>query len=89
MNEKVRQLPAQSPRVETGPIKFGDDWTSVRIRGDNAAYYAFVLCQIIEHLQKIDPVFVQRFDINYALQSLLSDLSGSYEGTRPLDPPNG
>jgi hypothetical protein len=30
-------------RVETGPVQFNDDWPGVFIRGDNAAYYAFML----------------------------------------------
>jgi hypothetical protein len=29
--------------VETGPTRFGDDWTGVFIRGDNAGYYAMNL----------------------------------------------
>jgi hypothetical protein len=32
-----------SPRAETGPMKFGDDWTGIFIRGDNAAGYAMTL----------------------------------------------
>lgn len=28
-----------TPRPETGPMRFGDDWTGVFIRGDNAAGY--------------------------------------------------
>jgi len=30
-------------RVETGPLKFGDDWTGVFIRGDNALSWASYL----------------------------------------------
>lgn len=37
---KTRLLDKQLSRVETGPISFGDDWTGVFIRGDNALYYA-------------------------------------------------
>lgn len=32
----IRQLPNAEPRVETGPVAFGDDWPGVFIRGDNA-----------------------------------------------------
>ncbi len=39
----VRELPPQTPRVETGPTRFGDDWCGVFIRGDSAAYYAMML----------------------------------------------
>ena len=35
---KIRQLhlAAAEPRVESGPIAFGDDWPGVFIRGDHA-----------------------------------------------------
>lgn len=34
---KTQQLTSVEPdRVETGPVKFGDDWTGVFIRGDDA-----------------------------------------------------
>jgi hypothetical protein len=35
-NDETRLIPHTGPRVETGPVKFGDDWTGVFIRGDNA-----------------------------------------------------
>jgi hypothetical protein len=34
-------------RAETGAIKFGDDWTGVFIRGDNAATYALALSLVL------------------------------------------
>ena len=36
------------PRPETGPMKFGDDWTGVFIRGDRA----FGLASILETLKQ-------------------------------------
>lgn len=47
----VRELPAQSPRVETGPTRFGDDWCGVFIRGDSAFSYAMTLREIVEVLE--------------------------------------
>lgn len=38
-------------RPETGPMKFGDDWRGIFIRGDNAGYYALVL----EHIETLIP----------------------------------
>jgi hypothetical protein len=35
------------PRAETGPMVFGDDWTGVFIRGDNAFFYAMALQEIL------------------------------------------
>lgn len=45
---QTRKLPEQAQRVESGPTRFGDDWTGVFIRGDNAMFYAFQLRQVIE-----------------------------------------
>lgn len=39
-------------RPETGPMKFGDDWTGLFIRGDNAAYYAYRLRTVLELLDR-------------------------------------
>lgn len=37
-------------RLETGPIKFGDDWPGVFIRGDNALFYAIALERCLKEL---------------------------------------
>ncbi|KKM72098.1 hypothetical protein LCGC14_1423990 [marine sediment metagenome] len=33
---EIRELPQQDDRVETGPVRFGDDWAGLFIRGDDA-----------------------------------------------------
>lgn len=43
INPERQQLPAQERRVETGAIRFGDDYTGVFISGDNAFYYRMYL----------------------------------------------
>lgn len=48
----VRKLDAQEPRVETGPVCFGDDWTGLFIRGDNAFGYGMAVSAAIEHLKE-------------------------------------
>lgn len=48
----IRKLPKQEPRVETGPVQFGNDWPGVFIRGDNAAYYAMTLEGLLDELQQ-------------------------------------
>jgi hypothetical protein len=45
-NNKTQILPATLHRVETGSVKFGNDWTGLFIRGDNAMYYAHHLNNI-------------------------------------------
>lgn len=48
MSEKtIQQLPAQTPRVETGPVQFGDDWPGVFIRGDDACHWRLLLRRIL------------------------------------------
>jgi hypothetical protein len=47
MEIKVRNLDAQEERVETGVVKFGDDWPGVFIRGDNAFNYAHALDRVL------------------------------------------
>lgn len=46
----MRKFPAQEPRVESGPIQFGDDWPGVWIRGDNALAMAGMLQLALQHL---------------------------------------
>jgi len=39
----MRQLPPQEERVETGAVRFGDDWPGYFMRGDNAMFFAIAL----------------------------------------------
>ncbi len=39
----MREVEEQAPRIETGVIRFGDDWPGVFIRGDDARALAQVL----------------------------------------------
>ena len=51
---KIRQLPEQKQRMETGPIQFGEDWPGIFIRGDNAFGYIMDLRSIKESLPTND-----------------------------------
>lgn len=42
MNEP-RKLQEVEPRVETGPVQFGDDWPGIFIRGDDCIGFAQVI----------------------------------------------
>ena len=33
---RITKLPATKNRVETGPLRFGNDWPGIFIRGDDA-----------------------------------------------------
>lgn len=41
-----------SRRVETGVLKFGDDWSGVFVRGDSAAGFALALRGFLDSVQK-------------------------------------
>jgi hypothetical protein len=46
---KLQIVPEMESRPETGPMRFGEDWPGVFIRGDNALYYGMMLEQYLEH----------------------------------------
>jgi hypothetical protein len=45
----IAKIAHEGPRIETGPIQFGDDWPGVFIRGDNAMHYAMLLTFALKH----------------------------------------
>jgi hypothetical protein len=60
-----------APRVETGPVQFGEDWPGTFIRGDHAAHYACILSEIVEALPE------QEWLMKSVLKGLVSDLKAS------------
>jgi hypothetical protein len=44
----TRKLPEAKERVETGSLKFGEDWTGLFIRGDDAFAYSLLLENVLE-----------------------------------------
>ena len=77
---EIRQLPAAEPRVETGPIVFGEDWPGTFIRGDNAMAYALALRALLDYGSRGE--FQDALDRS-VLRGLLSDLESSNLVTRP------
>lgn len=39
-----------NPRIETGPVQFGDDWPGLFIRGDNALAIALSISVLMERV---------------------------------------
>jgi hypothetical protein len=39
-------------RVETGPVRFNDDWTGIFIRGDEALHYAMQLSLMLSRKEE-------------------------------------
>ena len=50
----IRELPPQVPRVESGTIKFGDDWPGTFFRGDDSFACQMSLRGAIQILQQTD-----------------------------------
>jgi hypothetical protein len=76
MSTDIRRLTGVDPRVETGPIQFGDDWPGTFIRGDNAFHYAFHLKLLLDNMaggEGAEHLFMSVA----VLRGLLSDLQGS------------
>ena len=65
-----------SGRVETGPVRFGDDWAGVFIRGDEALGLALALDQVVPEVYEHEDVNVQIAAIN------LNDLAGLLRSCR-------
>lgn len=43
----TKEIEYEGERIESGPIKFGSDWTGVFIRGDNALPTAMYLRELV------------------------------------------
>jgi len=79
-------------RIETGPVKFGEDWTGLFIRGDNCLFYSQQLrllqtLEVARHLAfphvAVDdgyPSFVKE-----TLESLIRLMDSAREGTSKED----
>ena len=70
-------VPSLKGRIETGPVKFNDDWTGLFIRGDDAAYYGLCLVTVLKNLEELDPNFDLFMSI--ALRGLVSMLQSTNE----------
>lgn len=79
MSDAIRQFPDEIERVETGPIQFGQDWPGVFIRGNNAAWFAFMLTSVLNDHARFhgDPI------ARNALKSLASTLASCNLALRP------
>ncbi len=67
---------ATGRRPETGPMVFGDDWTGVFVRGDNAYGYAQALRDLLAKVEGGAP-------LDY-LWGMVALLESSHMGRKPL-----
>jgi len=71
--DPVRQLPAQSPPVETGPIRFGNDKTGIFIRADNALGFSMALRNLLD--SPLAPIWVGAWQTEMEILLLLLESS--------------
>ena len=50
------QLPDQGHRVESGNIRFGDDWTGVFFRGDHAFGFLMMIISVLQKAVANEPI---------------------------------
>lgn len=55
MPPAIQHLPALAERPETGPLRFGDDWTGVFLRGDAALPMAMALDSLMDRAKSAEP----------------------------------
>jgi hypothetical protein len=75
-------------RPESGPMRFGEDWTGVFLRGDHAGPMAMILSKILDVIERGENP--QMHDILFLKQLVReladSDERGSLEGLQLLRP---
>jgi len=64
-------------RAETGPMKFGDDWTGLFIRGDNAMGYKILLDIVCSELNKDSLGVIERAQLQGLID--LFDSAGEFK----------
>lgn len=69
-------------RIETGKVQFGDDWSGIFIRGDNAMGYYLSLITLKEKIKNNNKIF-DTFDL-IAIESLVSLFGQIHEDIDPL-----
>lgn len=54
----IRKLPEMDNRVETGAVRFGDDWPGLFIRGDDCLQLYLLLKQTEGMVDPLEKMFV-------------------------------
>lgn len=73
-------------RAESGPVKFGDDWTGVFFRGDTAHYYGIALKELLAQLPATDDHESSPVLAKIILKGLVNDLLACNEFAEPKAP---
>jgi hypothetical protein len=63
-------------RVETGPVKFNNDWTGVFIRGDNAFNFALKLKDVVDGKIDLETDSITKMELQELVRLLTSCIEG-------------
>ena len=77
---EIHGEPVAAKRVETGPVRLGDDWAGLFLRGDNALFMAHAVARAADALRATDPLTAVMVD------GLVTDMRSCQEPceARPL-----
>jgi len=64
----IRKLPEIDPRMEDGPVQFGEDWPGLLLRGDTAMNFAYHLEVLLATNPAVNQITLE------VVQGLVSDL---------------
>jgi hypothetical protein len=67
----VQLPPFPGGRIESGPLKFGDDWPGIFLRGDSALFFAKALRRTIGRMSSTD--------VDWADKAMLIGLADTLE----------
>jgi len=79
-DKTIRQLPVVEDRVETGTVRFGDDWAGVFIRGDTAYWFGLQLESYLKDTKEQESCLLSRMEA----QNLVTLLFGAIETRAPI-----
>ena len=67
-NTQIMPALPTDTRAETGSMKFGDDWTGIFIRGDNAAYFSMLLTEFLKNPKLLESDIISKKQLeNFAV----------------------
>ena len=77
---EIHGEPVAAKRVETGPVRIGDDWAGLFLRGDNALFMVHAVARAADALRATDPLTAVMVD------GLVTDMRSCQEPceARPL-----
>jgi hypothetical protein len=77
MRRKTVEFPLNDERIETGPVRFGEDWPGVFVRGDDAIMFAVVLKKFLRS-QEFDEQSIEEAGQRLELRRLTDLLNSCF-----------